>query len=133
MRDFEDSDISLFVSENAIEPSNGICRLTDNTTVEKQEIISWIANNGVIPELEYIYPALFYYLKDYSFECGTNSSVLTEYFNEYKQQKVLNKLFDGFEAKAHKLSLLYAHLDTREILFRKLTIKIPAGLYGLML
>lgn len=123
VRDFEDADISLFVSENAIEPSNGICRLTDNTTVEKQEIIKWVANNGVIPELEYIYPALFYYLKDYSFECGANSSVFTEYFNEYKQQKVLNKLFDGFEAKAHKLSLLYAHLDTRENIISKIDDK----------
>ncbi len=119
----DEADISLFVSENAIDPSNGICRLTDNTTIEKQAIISWISNNGIVPELEQVYPALFHYLENYTFDCGAYSSVLTKYFSEYKRQKVLNRLSDGFEEKAHEQSLLYAHLDTRENIISKIEDK----------
>ena len=119
----DDADISLFVNENAIDPSLGICRLTDNTTIEKQAIISWISNNGIVPELEQIYPALSHYLEDYTFDCGTYSGALTEYFSEYKRQKLLNQLSDSFEEKAHEQSLLYAHLDTRENILSKIEDK----------
>lgn len=114
VKNFDEADIAIFVNENAINSSNGICRLTDNTLIEKQAIIKWVANNGIIPELEYIYPALFYYLKDYTFDCGKLSQLLTKYFVDYKKQKVLNTLFDGFEQTAHDNSMQYAHLDTRE-------------------
>lgn len=111
---FDEADISLFVNKNAIDSSNGICRLTDNTIVEKEAIIKWVSTNGIVPDIECVYPALYYYLKEYVFDCGRHSASLTSYFSDYKKQKVLNTLYDGFEDIARDNSMLYAHLDTRD-------------------
>ncbi len=113
LKDVSESDIASFIKENEVDPDESIYRLTDNTLLERKAIICWVSEHGTIKELEQIYPALFMYLKKYTFICGKNSDKLTEYFERYKQQKIANKVEDGFEEYAQENAKLYAGLQTR--------------------
>ncbi len=101
---FPESDIANFVTSNRINIAESIYKLTNNTMVERKEIIAWVSQNGVIPEIYEIYPALSDYLKEYVFNCGDLSNLLTEYFDEYKKQKVSNTLKADFIEKVEKLA-----------------------------
>ncbi|MGC8482411.1 MAG: BREX-4 system phosphatase PglZ [Thermodesulfobium sp.] len=101
---FPESDIANFVISNQINIDKSIYKLTNNTMVERKEIIAWVSQNGVIPEINEIYPALSDYLKEYVFNCGDLSNLLTEYFDEYKKQKVSNTLKADFIEKVEKLA-----------------------------
>ncbi|MFI3251183.1 MAG: hypothetical protein R3Y07_09540 [Eubacteriales bacterium] len=58
-----------------------------------------------MPEkLETIYPALATYLQKFHFKSSPLSSLLTDYFQEYKHQKVLNKLEESFLAQVDTLA-----------------------------
>lgn len=48
---------------------------------------------SVIEILKHIYPDLYYYLKPYNYK----NDLLNRYFQEYKYQKVINKIFPEFE------------------------------------
>ena len=113
---YPESDIAAFVANNRFDPSESIYKLTDNTLVEKEEIIAYIAQHGIPDELEYIYPALFLYLKKYYFQCAPLSELLTSYFDEYKHQKISNVLSDEFLARVDKLAISrdYNRLRTRD-------------------
>jgi len=89
---FPESDIANFVVNNRQNISESIYKLTDNTRVEREEIIAWVSQNGIIPQLDEIYPLLSDYLKKYIFKCPELSDLLTEYFEAYKKQKLYNKL-----------------------------------------
>lgn len=106
-------DVANFVHENAVDPSESIYKLTDNTMLEKQEIIRWVSTYGFIPEISDIYPALAEYLSKYIFNCGKISEDLTEYFDKYKKQKVLNVIYDDFGSAVSQNALKYAKLETR--------------------
>lgn len=112
-----------FIQENEIDSAESIYKLTDNTLAECHAIIRWVAQYGTIPELEYIYPALASYLKLYTFNCGSVSKELTYYFDEYKHQKVSNKISESFVNNASTVSYKYALLDTRENIFAKIDDK----------
>lgn len=101
---FPESDIANFVVNNRKNIAESIYKLTDNTKVEREEIIAWVSQNGVIPQIADIYPALSAYLKKYVFNCGDMSDLLTEYFEEYKRQKVANRLENDFIEKVEKLA-----------------------------
>lgn len=101
---FPESDIANFVVNNRKNIVESIYKLTDNTKTEREEIIAWVSQNGVIPQIADIYPALSTYLKKYVFNCGDMSDLLTEYFEEYKRQKVSNKLENNFIEKVEKLA-----------------------------
>ncbi len=100
---FPESDIAAFVVNNRQKVPESIYKLTDGTRVEREEIIAWLSQNGLIPELDSIYPALAAYLKKYIFKCSELApelaDLLTEYFEEYKRQKLSNKLETEFLAK----------------------------------
>ena len=113
VKEVSDEDIAMFIRANEVDPKESIYKYTDNTRRERMAIIQWISDNGIIPEIETIYPALFSYLKKFYFECGSVSDTLTEYFHSYKRQKVLNQIEPGFEERARELSPAYASLDTR--------------------
>lgn len=112
---FPESDIANFVVNNRKNTSESIFKLTDGTKTEREEVIAWVSQNGVIPQISYIYPALAAYLKKYVFNCGDLSNLLTEYFDAYKRHKVSNKLEDDFIEKVEKLakSRDYNRLPTR--------------------
>ena len=110
------ADIAVFVSNNRFDPRESIYKLTDNTLVEREEIIANIAQYGIPKELEKIYPALSMYLRKYYFKGDAISELLTEYFEEYKQQKVSNVLHPEFIKKVDDLAKkrIYNRLRTRD-------------------
>jgi hypothetical protein len=103
---FPEPDIAEFVLNNRKDPSEGIYKLTDSTKTEREEIISWVAKNGHIPQISDKYPALEAYQKQYVFNCGELSSLLTDYFEAYKRQKVSNVLEEDFLIKVDELAIL---------------------------
>ena len=66
--------------------------------------------------LDKIYPDLKMYLAQYYFQGDTLSTELTEYFEEYKMQKISNKIGEAFLQKVDKyaLSREYNRLRTRD-------------------
>ncbi|MCL1795204.1 MAG: BREX-4 system phosphatase PglZ [Oscillospiraceae bacterium] len=101
---FPESDIADFVINNRKVVSEGIYKLTDGTKVEKEEIIAWISKNGIVPQIENIYPALSAYLNKYVFKCPELAGLLTEYFESYKKQKLSNSLESEFLQKVDELA-----------------------------
>lgn len=131
LRSFPEADIAIFIHENCIDQRESIYRFTDNTQMEREEIIRWIAANGYIVEVEYIYPALSQYLNDYIFDCGKLSEELTSYFKEYKIQKLTNRIYPEFleRVNSYAHSLPYTHLETRDSAILKIENKKSAFLY----
>lgn len=122
---FSEGEIAEFIKKNEVNPKESIYRLTDNTELEKEAIIRHIASYGISDAISYVYPDLYEYLKDYTFTCTHIGSALTaqasqlcskltEYFNAYKQQKVLNTIFPEFMNLVDKYSSLYARLPARD-------------------
>ncbi len=113
---FPESDIADFVVNNRKVISESIYKLTDGTKTEREEIIAWISLNGVIPQIESIYPALAAYLKKYVFKCPELADLLTDYFDAYKQQKISNALEPEFLKTVDELAhspRKYNRLPTR--------------------
>lgn len=78
-----------------------ICYLTDNTVQEKELLFKLLNKYGLDYEktellsiLKRVYPALYAYLQPYRFK----NDLLDGYFQEYKYQKVINKIFPEFMA-----------------------------------
>lgn len=129
---FPESDIADFVYNNRKNQRESIYMLTDNTVTECEEIIVWVSKYGYDPFIAEIYPALANYLKHYVFNCEDLSDLLTEYFDEYKQQKVANKLNSSFIEKVVNFAKkrVYNRLPTRNKELDKLN-KEGAFLYWL--
>lgn len=107
MDKFNDSDIAEFVMDNRKNISESIYKLTDKTKAEREEIIALFSNcdkQTLLRRIEITYPVLFDYLYTYKFNCGELSELLTSYFDEYKWQKLLNKIDDGFVNKVESLA-----------------------------
>ncbi len=101
---FPESDIADFVVNNRKVVSESIYKLTDVTRAEREEIIAWISQNGLIPQIDSIYPVLAAYKKKYVFKCPELADLLTDYFEAYKRQKLSNKLEPEFLAKVDELA-----------------------------
>lgn len=130
VKGFPDEDIALFIAENKIDYHESIYNYTDNTLEERKAIIDHISGNGIPSNLELIYPALANYLKKYLFSCGALSDELTDYFTEYKLQKVENKISDNFidKVRYYAKSLKYTHLKTRDNVINALDDKKSTSL-----
>ncbi len=113
---FPQSDIADFVVNSRQVVSESIYKLTDSTKVEREEIIAWLSVNGLIPELENIYPAVAAYLKKYVFKCAELSELFTDYFEAYKRQKLSNQLEPEFLQKVDELAVSrkFNQLPTRD-------------------
>ena len=122
VQSYPESDIAAFISNNRIDPDESVYTLTDNTLVERQEIIADIAQHGIPKNIEEIYPDLALYLKKYTFSGDALSALLTEYFEKYKIQKVTNVLDDAFLKKVDELAQNreYNRLRTRDELVASL-------------
>lgn len=115
---FPESDIANFVVNNRQIITESIYKLTDGTGAEREEIVAWLCQNGLIPQLENIYPALAAYLKKYVFKCDELADLLTDYFESYKRQKLFNKLEPDFLKQIDELALSrqFNRLPTREVI-----------------
>jgi len=113
---YPESDIAQFVVNNRIDMSESIYRLTDNTAVERKEIISWISQYGVPNNIEKVYPELYLYMKKYYFQGDVLSKELTEYFDNYKRQKMANCIDEDFMnvVEQNAVSRVYNRLRTRD-------------------
>ena len=131
VKGFPESEIAAFIRENQIDPMESIYRYTDNTKMEREAIISWVAQHGYIAEIEIIYPALAQYLGEYVFDCGGLSDELTKYFKQYRLMKVTNQITPEFLAQVEQNAqkLPYTHLETRDSAILRIPDKKDAFLY----
>lgn len=131
LKDFPDSDIAIFVRENSVDPAEEIYRLTDNTQIERKQVLSWVAHHGWSAEYEYVYPLLAAYLQKYIFDCGALSGELTTYFEQYKSQKVSNQLSEEFLAQVEGWgkSYKYSRIQTRDNAISSIPERQSAFLY----
>ena len=131
VKGFPESEITAFIRENQIDPMESIYRYTDNTKMEREAIISWVAQHGYIAEIENIYPALAQYLGEYVFDCGGLSDELTKYFKQYRLMKVTNQITPEFLAQVEQNAqkLPYTHLETRDSAILRIPDKKDAFLY----
>jgi len=119
---FPESDIAAFVVENRRDISESVYKLTDTTRAEREEIIAWVSQHGMIPWIDDIYPALSAYMKKYYFRCPSLAELLTEYFHSYKLQKLSNQLELAFLAQVEELAQgarKYNLLPTRDVLLEQ--------------
>jgi hypothetical protein len=131
IRNFTDPEMTTFVNENDGDPTESIYRYTDCTYVECAKIIEWVSTYGYIKEIDVIYPALGQYLKPYFFDCGKYSEEYTEYFRQYRLQKVTNQITPAFLETVEKnaINLSYTHLETRNSAILRVQDKQNAYLY----
>lgn len=122
---YPESEMAPFVNENRVNISESVYKLTDNTLVEKQEVIIWIANNGLPENLGEIYPDLAAYNNRYPFN-GNGLDVrfaarITAYFEKYKELKLRNRLSEDFSTEVDKLALerIYNRLPKRDELVKE--------------
>ncbi len=128
---FPESDIAGFVVSNRKNIEESIYRLTDVTKTEREEILAWISQHEIIPEIKDIYPSLNLYLKKYIFKCPDLSDLLTHYFDDYKKQKILNRIEDNFLTTVEHLACqarVYNRLPTRNQIIDQID-KTDAYLY----
>lgn len=113
---FPESDIADFVVNSRQVVTESIYKLTDVTRAEREEIVAWLTNYGLIQQLENIYPALAAYQKRYVFKCPELADLLTDYFEAYKRQKLSNQLEPEFLEKVEELALSrqFNRLPTRD-------------------
>ena len=122
IKKFPEAEVAQFIVENRKIPTESIYKLTDNTEVEREEIVANVSQRGSIKELKAIYPALALYMQDYSF-CGEPYvEKLSEYFNSYRRQKVANRLDEDFLEMVDDLAKKreFNRLQTRDELVAKL-------------
>ncbi len=131
VKNFSESDIAIFIAENKVNPKEEIYRYTDNTNLEKEQIICWIAEHGWNDIIPQIYPELGMYMKQYHFDCGSVSAQLTEYFDLYKRQKVENYILENFMHLVYQYgkSYLYTKLQTKNVAINKIDSKELTKLY----
>ena len=84
---------------------NAICYLTDNTQKEQETIFAFLDQYGLEMDrnklmdiLSKVYPALYQYLLPYRF----GNALLDQYFQDYKYQKVINKVLPEFVAEVEE-------------------------------
>lgn len=96
-----DSEVSDYCAMVKSKGADALYYLTDASKREKNLIFENLAaysevigRNKVVEILSHIYPDLYSYLKPYRY--NVPSLNLDEYFQEYKYQKVVNKIFPDF-------------------------------------
>lgn len=84
----------------SVKEDNAIYYLTDQTQVEKERIIEWLNMYGpkysmseIAEILKVVYPDLADYISRYRFR----NELMDTYFENYKYQKVTNKILPSFE------------------------------------
>lgn len=101
----QDMGINSYLAKSKQRESQRIYYLTDNTEEEQYEIIKEIVSLGAVPkEIVTIFPELNDYLCKYAFGCK-NGELLTEYFQEYKTNKLLNRIPNTFLETVKEYSL----------------------------
>ena len=102
LKSFEtiDNEIVDFCSYVQSKGKDALYYLTDNNQLERETIIELLdrfsdsySSSELNDLLAHIYPDLYYYLQPFEF----NNELLDQYFQEYKYQKLLNRIDSGFK------------------------------------
>ena len=114
IKNVEESALSAFISGDLITKNDQfqIYYLTDNTSVERQAILKLLSKIELTDEvrnaLKWIYPDLYWYLRPYHFTNvpnGISNEELDDYFQQYRMQKVANKISEVFLERVDQYSL----------------------------
>lgn len=112
-----DSEVADYCAMVKSRGKDALYYLTDASKREKNLIFENLAmyseeigRSKVIEALSHVYPALYSYLRPYRF--NVSQLDLDAYFQEYKYQKVVNKVFPEF------LNLVYDQAEKREFNLR---------------
>lgn len=98
-------EINSYLAKSKQREKERIYYLTDNTEEERYEIIKQIVSSGVILEdIIAIFPEIDDYLCKYIFSCN-NGKLFTEYFQDYKINKLLNRIPETFLETVKEYSL----------------------------
>lgn len=132
LRQYSEIDISEYVGDSLIKDADRIYYLTDNTPAEKHAIIEEVSRRNLgIEAIAEVYPDLAAYFTVYSFS-GPEHELFTQYFTEYKRQKVQNKLDEAFLGCVRDISMprqrKYVSLPTRNQLLLQMKEE-RTGLY----
>ena len=94
------AELTSYCNVVAAKGKDAIFYLTDNSVQEKEKIFDLLDRYGTIYKreeltkiLEKVYPDLYAYLYPYRFK----NDMLDKYFQDYKYQKIINKVFPEFE------------------------------------
>lgn len=94
-----DEEILDFLQMVRGKEENAIYYLTDSSRMEKEFVFELLdkyaarfVQEEVVQILSYIYPDLYHYLQPYRFK----NEMLYKYFQDYKYQKVINKIYPEF-------------------------------------
>jgi hypothetical protein len=106
-----ESDVAAFVTENMINLTESVYKLTDQTLVERKAFVALFSNidkQVVLQRTKSAYLALNDYLWKYTFNDpkvgGEINTLLTNYFDRYKWQKVLNAIDEDFLLQVEELA-----------------------------
>jgi hypothetical protein len=138
---FTDPEVANYVIATRKKLKESLHYLTDGTLVEKEEIISYFSkfnDKFAYERLLTVYPTLSQYLCHYDFNSDSVPPDLrtqfASYFEEYKSQKLLNKIYPEFESKVISLAQpdvrVYNRLSSRNEIIDKI-IKDNTFLYWL--
>ena len=125
VKEFSESDIAVFAQKNDKDPAESIYHLTNNTLCERKAIISWIATYGWNDCISEIYPELDAYRQKYVFATKHMPKELTAYFDQYKRQKLENRIDTDFLSLVtiYAKDYAYAKFKTRDTIINAIQDK----------
>lgn len=127
---FDESEARNFIAENRREqcPNARIQRLTDLTLAERGEAIR-LANEVKRDVLSLVYPDLNDYLNSFYVENGADSEYATEYFRDYKRQKLAGRVEAAFLEKVKEVALsrVYNRFPARDSIVDEATRRSRAN------
>lgn len=133
-----ESDIAAFISDNRRNLKESLYKLTNHTLSERKEFVSLFATldkKAVLERVSVAYSSLADYLSKYTFTDPKVSSelntLLTNYFEHYKSQKVLNTIDADFLPQVESLAneRKYNRLHTRAEILTSVIDKDNTYLY----
>lgn len=96
---FDNADMTDFIRESyrISDPSVRVCYMTDTTALEREEIMRIVVATEDVPDaVEMVYPLLWDYWRKFMLCGDAFSKDLTQYFQDYKRQKLLGRIEPSF-------------------------------------
>lgn len=124
VKNIPDYEIQTYIKKVLSKGKAAVYYLTDNTEIERVQIIKLISEYRFIPNfLSLIYKDLSDYLYSYNFHDTQNDALYKSYFDEYKKLKLFNYVSDEFSDIVEDLSedgnRKYHEFDARNSLVEK--------------
>jgi hypothetical protein len=121
LKNFKSFEIIDFILENRKNVEKSIYNLTNITLPEKEEIIKLFPKTKKKEIIYNNYPELKLYLNKYTFQCGELSQAVSDYFEEYRYEKINNKIEDKMLKLVNEYAKtkIYSRLASRNEIIAK--------------